>query len=654
LRSADAEAAIWTQQFGMTETNCHGVPPPPAPLLQDRDDWHAGCYNNLVRPTIFLLLGLATIVGCSEFTPLAQERPGSEEEGFTRNESDPSEPGRCTSYDNVDGLRCSDCGFGPVCGEVSIASCQSRDNGRTCQTCTTGEGEVVYDTCLSNVSTIQNVRCEVASSGFGELEDVQVQCTNCYGDDGFLVSSTCRPASESCSSYSVGSSQCEECTRDGAVVFTSCAVNDEPRLCTAYGNEYGSCVECVNNNDELVVQTCTPTEAPATSCTEVVTADGQACQTCTSGGGELVSFTCTDLDAAAKTCSILEFSQQICLVCEAAGRPIAVLCQRTSCEQQECSVDAQCGLGEVCTNFVCTQSSGYGDEDGDGVVDAPPPSAPELDEACAQPPVCSMSINEEGQFCRTCPRDDGVEETACAHRSPLSCEVVSAERAGITGDVDAVGALCQVCSDQQTLNQVWSDCTADDGNTPAPPCLHLEVENCDVCFDWMSGEAIYSSCAEEICYNASQFELENDDQPLLLNDVQAVVECVTCDERSSGVAEARCYLVNACTSADAAVEPEAGMEVWVADSCDNAVPFTLAPKECGNSWDQASPWSSVDEELAGIMAMGLANDIVIVQAEQSGSRAGCTLCDCDRGDVLTLWVDPSMIEQATRLFGTSP
>jgi hypothetical protein len=592
------------------------------------------------------MLTAAILVGCSAeiVDSIRDPIPG----GVAEENSSPTEDGRrqsepCVAYDNIEtGERCSDCGFGLVCGQPESVSCQSRDNGRACQTCVSVGGELIFDSCLGGGND-QLAYCEGTAPPPDLATGEDLVCSNCFNSDGGLIRSSCQPRSESCSGYAVGSSSCEECSVDGVVVSTICTLADEPRSCITYADELGSCVECVDDNDNTVVRRCTPTDATITGCTEVI-AEGTACQTCTAASGAVLTSNCIDLDAAASTCSILMFVEQICLVCESAGRPIAVICEQQSCEQVACSVDADCLNGQACIDFVCADPSEYVDSDNDGVVDQGAPSTPTA--GCAAPPPCSTTTNDQGQLCLSCPLSDGSSEMQCAQPSPLRCEVLSAELAGMDpqGDgteADAVNQACLVCSDSQTGTVVWTDCSADNGNTPAPPCLRVEEEGCDICFDLTISTPIYSSCEQQTCYGVVSFSLDDDAQG-----GTAEVDCVTCQDRDAE-AVARCYLVGAC---GASTE-----EAWVGEACANTVALTVTPQQCGNAWDAAgTTWASAEEEMAAIIAFGRANGIVVVETSHIGSAGSCTVCDCTRDDQFVIWVDEADVEQASRLFGLSP
>lgn len=556
---------------------------------------------------------------------------------------------------------CAPCSFGTVCGVVDEAPCEVRENslGDACQLCMTSSGVVLYDDCFIQ-GEVDAAVCEPSPSN-----DPTTTCTTCFDTLGAAVSTRCTPVSDSCATEFINGRTCQVCTRDGAVVSTTCDAADlDPRLCVAYGNDIGRCVDCFDDDNVIIAHSCTadtdfgtdagaesPGSEGATSCEQRVV-DGVSCTVCYDDAGQFVNQQCSDGVPASERCERLAFTEQVCQVCVDSNNAVTFVdCVDSDCSvESTCRSDADCLENQACYDGVCTARTG---DNGEG--DPEPGIAP-----CVEPPTCEMFNNRDGQLCRSCPTSTGTTEVRCMSNTSLVCEVVaetalparaddSVAEEGPTAETsderNAQGRSCVLCS-SPTLNvEVYRDCEGN-GAVPPPACVEtttVDNQACTACFDAVTGDTVYSSCVsasgDDICYGHSEHVLL-DAAGAALND--DVVACKTCND---GVQTTSCALSQACGD---------GLTADPAACTGDVVTLQLTPRHCDNPWAAFRASLGRDDDLAGVMAWSqAAGGFAVLGATSSTvSNATCSAgdCGCARGDVIDVVVSAEQAAAATGFY----
>jgi hypothetical protein len=488
-----------------------------------------------------------------------------------------------------------------ICGVPEVARCEAREvGGESCLVCATELGEILHDSCYEGAA-VDTQDCEVFVPPLDDPSLVgggDVVCHACKDDTGAYVTRICEPASDECHEVDADGLLCRECTRDGVVVVRACEQPDiAPRSCERYSNEAGTCTDCYDRDDQLVLHSCALTGDVNISCSETITPDGLRCSVCVDANGTPVTQSCEPGVPELTQCTLLTYTEQSCVVClDELGNPGLADCTRTDC------------AGDTC----------------------PPP------------PPCKLSFNEAGQQCRTCPVEatGGLEER-CVEGTNLACTQVFD---------DVTGGACLQCVDQLTQREVYRRC---DAETP-PTCVNVEDQNgqlCEVCSDPRTGETVYASCGEQSCYDVGgNIPLKTvDGEALSLDHAPAVATCVECgvgqDSNVVATVSSACALRSDC----------GGIDVTAPDAaCPGTVVYRLAPHVCENPWELAGyvgqgPGSL---ELLDILTWSLDTSGVglISIHDAPGGLAECDACGCARGDTIDLVLRPDDAVPVADLF----
>jgi hypothetical protein len=491
-----------------------------------------------------------------------------------------------------------------ICGLPEIARCEAREDskGDPCRICATAGGEILYDSCFSDVSP-EIASCERSLLGPSpaEADDDDIVCETCTDLRGAVVSTVCEPVHDECHAVQDGDRACRECTRDGAVVIYACEQpNIEPRSCQVYGNERGRCIDCFGDEDQLLSHSCTLVGDVFVSCSEIVTQEGLRCSVCVDQNGAQVSRSCNQDIAELQQCALLDYTDQSCLVCLDQFGGVAL----TSCQRKGC----------------------VGDN-------------------CAAPPACFFE-NVGDALCRTCTVEgSGALEQRCVVETNLVCA---------SGVSDGAAGSCLSCTDRVTGLEVYKRC---DGTGSPPTCFTVDDADggrCEVCNDPVSNETVYASCDGQTCYALGRYQLTGRlGTALRLDGSPAVAECAECARSAdfSGASSftASCSLRDDCGGTDL-VDPGA--------ACERAVLLQLAPRLCGNPWERAGYGSADGQagayellvvlgyalEAGGIGLISLSTSVGEADAECAGG------CDCPRGDRMDALVRAQDADAAARLF----
>lgn len=563
----------------------------------------------------------------------------------------------------------TDDGLASICGRADVAPCEVRENsgGDACQLCVTDGGDILYDDCFSGGGADRDVAfCEEAP---GTTSDEV--CTSCYDGDGDSVSTRCGPRSDDCTVVDAGGGRtCTECSADGVVVSRTCdAVDLDPSVCRAYENDAGRCVDCLDDDGALLSHACTPATGPsAIACEETVSPEGVSCTVCVDENGTPFDRFCDDGPATAR-CEQLAFTDQTCVVClDDDDAVVSIDCVRNDCSvanDAACRADADCATGQACFDGVCVDQNTGGDpgNDGEGAAPAPP--------ACEAPPACVMSVADGGAVCRTCPlatpNDAGAAfETLCIAPPALSCSVVAEDalppRDGSEGDLAAPqGRSCVVCADRASGVEVYRDCEGN-GAVPPPYCIDEPrstdgAESCSVCYDAVDNQPVYTSCADETCFDLEQQTLRDTSGiPLQVlaeggGSDDAVVSCKQCAPPDAAADDvdaeaARAAFSTSCALLNVCADPYGSS--FAGPACPTTTTLTLLPRACQNPWDA---WLPATDEPAGagvddvtllhaILSFTLADHGValagarVVDSSTTGecpTLGGAASCDCSSG-----------------------
>ncbi len=612
----------------------------------------------LLLPLAGLLLAGASCFGPSGPTAFAGDGDSS---GNPPDESASNSGCPVSKITFEDEQTCATCDFGTICGVVQEAPCEVRENslGDACQLCITSSGVVLYDDCFIQ-GDVESATCEPSPSN-----DPDTTCTTCFDALGAAISTRCTPVSDSCTDEVIDGRNCRVCSRDGAVVSTTCdAAELDPRICVVYGNAVGRCVDCFDDNRVVIAHSCTAedpsTEAegeivlPAPSCEQRLV-DGVSCTVCYNDAGLFVSQECNDGAPAPQRCERLAFTEQVCQVCVDSNNAVTFVdCVDVACSvETTCRSDADCLENQACFNGLCTARTGD-----DGAGDPPDPE----DAACIEPPTCEMFNNRDGQLCRSCPTSAGGTEVRCMSNTSLVCEVVAESAlpprvddsvpeasAAAEGDDErnSQGRSCVLCT-SPTLNvEVYRDCEGN-GAVPPPACLEttsVDNEVCTACFDAVTGGTVYSSCvradAVEECYGHSKHVLLDATGTALGDDV------VTCKMCNDGVQTASCALPSVCGD---------GLTADPTACTGDVVTLQLTPHQCDNPWASYRRSRSRNDDLAGVMAWSQAVGGFVVVAATSSPVSPATSscapddCNCDRGDVIDVVVSAASRDAAVAFF----
>lgn len=548
---------------------------------------------------------------------------------------------------------CATCEFGEdaICGEADFAACESRENGlgESCQLCITPTGAVLYDDCFSNGEGVTDAAFCEPTPGRQEGE----VCNTCFDSFGAAVSTSCAPEADACSAFVADDGRsCSVCSTADGNTFTVCDnVDIDPAFCRAYENDVGRCVDCFGSDRSLLSHTCSPQNGVRV-CEERVE-NGLICSVCFNDSGFVVEQSCAEGVPQVERCEQLVFSEQTCVVCVDAKGDVAVVdCAANACTGLDadvaCRSDADCGEAEACFDGACVQRVGDPSE--------PAPGGPEDD--CSVP-ACTMSVDGNGDVCRTCPTSTGLTETLCLGAGPLRCESISedslpappsddvgednlgeAERPGSAPQ----GRTCVVCADPAGV-EVYRDCEGN-GAVPPPYCSDVVTADndlCTVCFDAITDAAVYTSCAEASCYDRRDTELQDRNGVALTVDNQiAVATCQLCSDGDS--IDASCQLQQTCDTS------------LVADpsTCQGNAELRLRPRVCENPWEGYRRSASRRDDLAGLMAYALDQHGLVVQSANTAADPASPACDvddcsCPRGDLVVIIVDNA--DAAAAAFG---
>ncbi len=517
-----------------------------------------------------------------------------------------------------------------ICGRAEEARCEVRENsaGQACQLCVTDDGDILYDDCFSGAGAADRAAafCEDATG----TTDNEI-CTSCFDADGNTVSTSCAPRSDECQQVVDGGRTCTVCTVGGNVVSRSCdSVDLDPSVCRAYENEAGRCVDCLDDNGALLSHACTPATGPsAIACEETVTPEGIACTVCVDENGTPFDRFCGGGQAPAR-CEQLAFTEQTCVICLDDGDAVvSVDCQRNDCAVKSdvsCRVDGDCLGGQVCFDGACVAQNGGPAGGSDAPEAAPAP-------ACEPPPACVMSVNDDGEPCRTCPLtvdpatgDPATgEETLCIAAPALRCSVVAEDSLpadpGTDGEAGLApppeqGRSCVICADRRSGVEVYRDC-AGNGNVPPPYCLDEvagDGSTCSVCYDAVDNTAVYTSCAAETCFDLERQTLvDGNGIPLLVTGDDgvardAVAACKQCGDANdttvgdgTDAAAARAAFSASCALENVCQDPYGSS--FAAPSCPTTTTLTLAPRVCGNPWDAWLFDNGTSEDVGQLQAI---------------------------------------------------
>lgn len=560
--------------------------------------------------TLLVLVGVAGALGCEcLFDPTLPQCVVEDDAGPERQ---PCDDGSCainspgcdgTNVERSADETCASCeiagGNVVICGAATVAECELRfdADGQECRYCATDNGEVLFDDCF--VTGAQgDLACEPAPVDPNDPVAPDMACAVCRDQRGVVVENRCEPASDECHAEVLGDATCRVCTRDGVVVVQDCAGAGDDRLdpdyCEAYANDAGRCVDCWSN-DVLLSHRCSDTTAPV-SCVESVTVDGLWCVSCVDANGIVVDQSCSPDVPAPEQCQVLAYTEQTCVVClDGGGGITSTTCQRNDCQ----------------------------------------PGAP-----CPPPPPCAFEYAADGQLCRSCPTDDGYLETQCIGESALYCEALPDPT-----------QRCTVCYDAASGVEVYRDC----GGAPPPSC-ELQPSTggqaaCEICYDPATGAPIYSSCDGQTCSYLGSFALANaSGAPLTIENQPAVADCGQCAAQSdagAGAAQLSCNLLDDCGN---------GTQTFMDAVCPNSVLFDVAPRACGNPWEEAGYQAAPGtlDELLGVLAFALdSQGLAVVSIDHQGviDQTACAECNCLRGDLLRLEVRAADAVRTTSAFG---
>lgn len=566
---------------------------------------------SLLRAVV-ALVGVAGALGCEcLLDPTLPQCVGEEDSGP---DPDPCDDGRCAvtspgcdgaDVERNDGETCATCdvqGSGVViCGQATVAECELRFDakGEECRFCPTDTGEVLYDGCLQP-SAEGDLVCEPAPSGPNDPVAPEMSCSVCRDERGTVVENRCEPLSDECHDELQGDVLCRICTSGGVVVVQECqgSVDDAlaPDFCEAYQDDDGRCVDCWGDG-ALLSHRCSVATAPV-SCVESVTIDGLLCLTCVDTNGVIVEQSCSQEVPEPQQCQVLVYAEQTCVVCLDAGGGIT----STVCERNEC---AQTG-------------------------------------ACEPPPPCLFEYASDGQLCRSCPTDAGMVETQCIGESALYCE-----------ELLDPSQRCTVCYDVDTGMEVYRDC----GGAPPPWCETQpsgpDGTSCEICYDPATGAPVYSSCDGQTCSYLGGFALTDvNGTPLYVDNGPAVAECAQCAGSANageptGELQLSCNLLNDCGNTT---------ESFVDTVCPDSVLFDVAPRACGNPWEEAGyvAEAATLDELLGVLSWALdGHGLALVSIDHFGAvdPTGCADCNCPRGDLLRLEVRAEDAARTSDVFG---
>lgn len=549
-------------------------------------------------------------------------------------------------------VTCATCDFAAesICSDQKKALCEVRENsfGEACQLCVTADKTILYDDCFTGTEgPSAAVRCEETVS-----PNDAVFCEVCFDDSGTSVSKTCGPRSEECTDVvNADGRGCTRCSANGEVVSTACdATTIDPSQCAAYGNDFGSCVDCFGVDGALLSHFCTPPSDPQLeTCSTTLQPDGLECTLCVDQYGTTISNSCEENAPRPLFCSLLTYSEQTCTVCvDDRNALISSECQDNDCTSEPslrpalCRDDADCSNAQVCFDGTCVDQNNGVDpspDEGDQPADllGPPP--------CDAPPPCSTAVDGNGTLCRTCPITNadgsGGNETLCAH-PVLSCALVSNDVGADNNSAPAPqGESCMVCSEPQSGLEVYRDCSSN-GSVPPPKCHYeerVDGSSCAQCFDAVTGATIYNSCGSETCIALPSVQLQSLRQgPLLVAGTPAVVDCKEC-----GAAEGRADAVTALAafSAICAIANVCEDALSSTDSSCATVSMILAPHTCDNPW---TPWVQGSDDVAvlqGVLAFALEQrGVALASASvlENASGSVCDACSCETGMRIELLV----------------
>lgn len=562
--------------------------------------------------SLVALVGVVGALGCECLFDSTLPQCRSDEDGGPA--LDDCADGRCavtspgcdgSEVERVRDQTCATCegadGDVLICGAPTVAECELRydANGDECRYCPTDMGEVLYDDCFAPGAQGE-LACEPAPAGPDDPVSPDMNCQVCRDERGAVVENRCEPISDECHEEVQGGTTCRVCTSAGQVVVQECQGNGDtldPDFCEVYENAAGRCVDCWSN-DTLLSHRCSSSTAPVT-CIESITVDQLLCLTCVDSNGVVVEQSCSPDVPEPEQCQVLYYSEQTCVVCLDGGGALT----STSCERNVCQPDVPC----------------------------PPP------------PPCSFEYASDGQLCRTCPSDAGDLETQCIGESALYCE-----------ELTDPTQRCTVCYDVDTGFEVYRDC----GGAPPPTCETVvspgDPNQCEVCYDPATGLPIYSSCDGQTCSYLGGFALTNPNgTPLTVENRPAVADCGQCatqngaGEVDANGAQLSCTLLHDCDD---------GTQTFVDNVCPTSVLFDLAPRSCGNPWEEAGYPSSPAtlDELLAVLSYALdQHQLAIVSVDQVGTPdpAACTECNCLRGDQLRVEVRAEDAVRTTSAFG---
>jgi hypothetical protein len=566
--------------------------------------------------------------------------------------------------------RCATCAFASgkdggvgdattICGAPTEAPCETRQNsvGLACQLCITADGEILYDDCFTaETGAPESLSCEVSAGATPDEE-----CRTCFDVDGSAISVGCGPRAESCIDTTVDGRTCQVCSARGVVVSSTCAAADlDPGLCLAYGDDEGRCVDCFDAQGVLLAHECTDALAgDSLLCSQTVQPEGLVCTVCTDAQGTVVERSCESALPQPERCADLVFSEQSCLMCvDADNVVVRVECRRNDCAEAAfvCRADADCPVDFACFDGTCVPASGTS-----GDRPAPPVE-------CPLPPGCSNEIDDDGDVCRTCPRDDGVLETRCMPISRLACETLPedqlpAEDSAVRDDAEGApeepsqGRLCTLCRDTPSGVEVYRDCEGN-GAVPPPFCVDdvdVAGERCSVCFDAVTGEVVYRSCPVDTCADMNTAALVDDNgRRFAFDGPIAHIETATCEQCRQGDSvvtddvvggfQPRCIVDSPCTNGRRSDDTSV--------PCPVTTRLVLAPLSCEQPWDAFGDGADVHDELRDVLEFLLHAGVFAISAEQiSAGAPGCDSCTCERGDRIAIEVWSYDDERARALLG---
>jgi hypothetical protein len=503
-----------------------------------------------------------------------------------------------------------------ICGAADSARCEARENanGASCSFCATADGQVLYDDCYAT-DPVQTADCETSPAPNGSTQLTSSNdsvCTTCTDASGAVVSTSCAPSSDSCQdTKNPDGTTCHVCTKGGVVVVKQgCNPSlAQPRSCEAYENNVGRCVDCFDDNDQLLSHQCTLSSDPNIACAQTATQDGLVCTTCTDSNGAVVDQSCNPQQPAAQACTELDYSEQTCIVCvDYQGNPAAWQCTSTTCSAN--------------------------------------------DPSCAPPPDCTFDRDASGDLCRTCPNSSGSTEQKCVVNTNLSCT---------SGATDpSTGASCLSCTDNNTGVAVYKSCSGQ----PVPPACTTSTnaagEQCSVCFDQSSKAVVDATCGNETCYSVGALPVVGAaGAQLFVGSSPAVAQCSECKDSAASNAgittNAVCDLRSDCGATDLT-----NPDTW----CSAAVVFTVTPFGCNNPWDAAGYTQDANtpaggsNEIVHVLAYALEQQgVALIGVDDVGSATASgpttTTCASDaRGDTMHLAAEPADAVAVKSLFGS--